>query len=102
MSDALLARSPAGRIVVLKKPRSSDPELCARMRDEGRLGGRVYHPNLVETLDIFDDAGVPVLALGFVDGPTLDDVRKSAPLLPAAVARIGCQIAEALGAIHDA
>jgi serine/threonine protein kinase len=102
MSDALLARSPSGRIVVLKKPKSYDPEIVARMRDEGRLGAKLYHESLVETLDMFDHEGLPVLALGYVEGVTVDELRKKAALLPAGVARIGCQIAEALGAIHEA
>ncbi|HEY4220033.1 MAG TPA: serine/threonine-protein kinase [Myxococcota bacterium] len=102
MSDAFIARSSRGRLVVLKRPRNHDPEIAARMRDEGRIGAKLYHPNLVETIEVFEHEGLPVLVLGFVDGATIDDVRKKAPLLPAAVARIGCQIAEALGTIHGA
>ncbi|MCC7072151.1 MAG: serine/threonine protein kinase [Deltaproteobacteria bacterium] len=102
MSEALLARAPSGRLVVLKRPRNYDPELTARLRDEGRLGAKLYHPNLVETLESFEHEGLPVLALGFAEGPTIDALRKQRPLPPAAVARIGCQIAEALGCIHGA
>ncbi len=102
MSDAFLARSPTGRVVVLKRPRSYDPELLARMRDEGRLGARIFHTSLVETLDAFEHEGLPVLALGFVEGVTVDELRRAAPLPAGAVARLGCQIAEALGAIHAA
>ncbi len=102
MSEAILARSPSGRLVVLKKPRGFDPELSARLRDEGRLGSRIFHKYLVETLDCFEHHGTPVLVLGYVEGPTLDELRKRAPLAPVSIARIGCQVAEALGAIHDA
>lgn len=102
MSEALLARAPSGRRVVLKRPRQADPELMARLRDEGRLGAKLFHPNLVETLESFEHQGLPVVALGFVDGPTVDELRKARPLAPAAVARVGCQIAEALGCIHGA
>lgn len=102
MSEALLARGPSGRRVVLKRPRQADPELMARLRDEGRLGAKLFHPNLVETLESFEHQGLPVVALGFVDGPTVDELRKARPLAPAAVARVGCQIAEALGCIHGA
>lgn len=102
MSEAILARSPTGRLVVLKKPRGFDPELSARLRDEGRLGSRIFHKYLVETLDCFEFQGTPVLVLGYVEGPTLDELRKRAPLAPASIARVGCQVAEALGAIHDA
>jgi hypothetical protein len=102
MSEAILARSPSGRLVVLKKPRGFDPELSARLRDEGRLGSRIFHKYLVETLDCFEHQGTPVLVLGYVEGPTLDELRKRAPLAPVSIARVGCQVAEALGAIHDA
>ena len=102
MSEALLARAASGRLVVLKRPRQPDAELMARMRDEGRLGAKLFHANLVETLEAFEHEGLPVVALGFVDGPTVDELRKARPLPPAAVARLGCQIAEALGCIHGA
>ena len=102
MSDALLARSPAGQLVVLKVQRNQDPELAARLRDEARLGARIYHPRIVETLDAFEHEGMPVLVLGYVEGPTLDDLRRQGALGPAAAARLGCQVAEALGAVHDA
>lgn len=102
MSEALLALAPSGRMVVLKRPRQRDAELMARLRDEGRLGAKLFHPNLVETLESFEHGGLPVLALGFVDGPTIDALRKRRPLPAACVARVGCQIAEALGCIHGA
>lgn len=102
MSEALLARAASGRMVVLKRPRQADAELMARLRDEGRLGAKLFHANLVETLEAFEHEGLPVVALGFVDGPTVDELRKARPLPPAAVARLGCQIAEALGCIHGA
>jgi serine/threonine protein kinase len=102
MSDALLARSPAGRLVVLKKPKANDKDLIARLRDEARLGTKLFHPHLVETIDAFEVDGLPVLALGYVEGPTVDGMRRHGPLPAAAVARIGCQVAEALGAIHEA
>jgi hypothetical protein len=104
--DAFLARSSAGRLVVLKMSTSNDRAATVRLRDEARLGARVFHQRLVETLDEIDHAGIPVLVLGFVEGPTLEELRSQGtalgPLAPASAARIGCHIAEALGAIHDA
>lgn len=102
MSEALLARAASGRAVVLKRPRQRDADLMARLRDEGRLGAKLFHPNLVETIEAFEHEGLPVLALGFVEGPTIDALRKVRALPPASVARVGCQIAEALGCIHGA
>lgn len=100
MSDAFLARSPQGRLVVLKKPKSYDPELLARLRDEGRLGSKLFHPHLVETLDSFEFQGQPILVLGYVEGPMVDTMRRIAALPAAAVARVGCHVAEALAALH--
>jgi serine/threonine-protein kinase len=102
MSEALLARSPQGKIVVLKRPLKREPELLARLRDEARLGSRLYHPHLVETLDVIEHDGLPIVALGYVDGPTVDELRKAGPLGPAAAARVGCHVAEALTALHGA
>jgi serine/threonine-protein kinase len=102
MATATLARSEDGVDVVLKRPIQSDDDLARRMRDEARVGARVQHPNLVETLDLFEHEGKPVLVVGFVNGVAVQDLRKAGRVTTAAVARVGWQIASCLHALHTA
>lgn len=103
MGTVTLGKSPDGQLVVLKRPHSLDPDAAVRLRDEARIGARLLHPSIVDTLDLFDlDTGVPVLVVAYVDGPSLEVLRPLGPLPPGVVARIGRQIAEGLAALHAA
>ena len=100
MGSVTLCKSPDGALVVLKRPYSPDPDAAVRLRDEARLGARLLHPAIVDTLDFFEDRGLPVLVIAYVDGLSLENLREQGPLPAGAVARIGRQIAEALDALH--
>jgi eukaryotic-like serine/threonine-protein kinase len=106
MATALLGRSSGGRLVVLKVPLEASAEMAIKLRDEAQAGFRIRHPNVVETIDYFLDAGRPVLVVDYIDGCPLRDLRRLGgqpnPLPPAAVAWLGRSIAEGLAAIHDA
>ena len=102
-AKVLLAKSlGSGQEVVLKVPLQATPNKLERMRDEARVGLRLQHPGIVETLDLFEHEGKPVLVVEFVNGSSLQQIRKVGPLSPAAVVRVGRQVAEALDAIHSA
>lgn len=100
MSQVWLARAGAGALIVLK--RQLNPADDDRLRMEGRLGMRLRHPGIVQTLDVFEHEGRPVLVLEYVPGASLAMLRKLGPLAPEAVCRIGADIADALGALHGA
>lgn len=102
MASAFLARAPDGQHVVLKLPLVDDPDTCERLRDEARTGLRLAHPHIVETLDLFEHEGKPVLVLSYVSGASMYELRTRGALPPAVVLRIGRQIGEALDAIHHA
>jgi serine/threonine protein kinase len=102
MGTVRLARAPDGDLVVLKTPHDMDEDSYERLRDEARLGARLLHSAIVDTLDIFDDDGVPVLVVAFVDGISLEQLRGYGPMPTALVARVGRQIAEALDTLHNA
>lgn len=108
MGRVRLARDPSGRLVVLKTALRNDVDDDERLRDEARVGLRVKHPSLVETLDLFDyDDGKsgrsrPVLVTAYVPGVSLLELRRVGPVHPLVVCRLGRQLAEALDAIHDA
>ncbi len=99
MSQVWLARGSAG-LVVLK--RQLNPADDVRLRDEARVGMRMRHPCVVQTLDLVEHEGRPVLVLEYVAGASLVALRKRGPMAPAAVCRIGADIAEGLAALHDA
>src|SRR5207245_1448794 len=49
-----------------------DQEFLARFRQEARLGQRLDHPGIVRIVDPGPEAGLPWLAMEFVDGESLD------------------------------
>jgi serine/threonine protein kinase len=101
MGRVRLARAPDGRRVVLKTVLSGDRDDDERLRDEARVGLRLAHPHIVETVDCFEHEGRPVLATVYVPGATVLELRHKGPVSAAAVARMGRQIADALAAIHE-
>jgi eukaryotic-like serine/threonine-protein kinase len=108
MGRVYLARRTDGRLVVLKTTLQLEDE--ERLRDEARLGQRLKHPHIVETLGLYEEAITlfgrpatrPVLVTAYVPGVNLVGLRVAGPLPPAAVCRMGVELARALGAIHDA
>jgi serine/threonine-protein kinase len=102
MGKLQLARSDSGKLVVVKKTLSGNPDDDLRLRDEARVGMHLLHPHIVETLDLVEDKGHPALVTAYVSGASMLDLRKAGPMPPAIVCRIGRQIAEALDAIHNA
>lgn len=102
MASAFLARAPDGQYVVLKMPLVDDADASERLRDEARTGMRLAHPHIVETLDLFEHEGKPVLVLSYVRGASMYELRTRGPLPPAVVLRVGRQICDALDAIHHA
>lgn len=101
MGHLKLARAiTSGRLVVVKTAHAREDD--ERLRDEARVGMRLVHPHIVETLDLIDVQGRPGLVTAYVSGASLFDLRKIGPASPLVVCRIGRQIAEALDAIHNA
>jgi len=101
MSQVSLARSTrTGELVVLK--RQHHPDEDAALLDEARVGVRLTHPSIVETLDLFEHEGRPVLVVAYAPGATLADLRVAGPLPVELICRIGYQIADALECIHTA
>jgi len=105
MGRARLARATDGRLVVLKSCLRDDDDDDERLRDEARVGLRLRHPGVVETvelLEVDDERGQrrPVLVTAFVQGMELLQLRRCGPLPPSVVCRLGRQLGAALGAIH--
>jgi serine/threonine protein kinase len=106
MGRVRLARGTDGRLVVLKSCLRDDRDDDERLRDEGRLGRRLRHPGLVETVELLeheDDSGRPrpVLVTAFVAGVSLLELRRLGPLSASLVCRLGRQLGGALDALHS-
>jgi serine/threonine protein kinase len=87
-----------GRSVAIKRPRDdSDPGMSTLAR-EARVLARLRHPGIVVLHDHVIDRGRDHLILEHIPGGTLARLRGA--LTPAAVARIGARIADALAHVH--
>ncbi len=67
------------RLVALKVMHphiASDPDFVGMFLDEARLAARIRHPNVVATIDIQKTEDAMFIVMDYVDGPTLQEVRK--------------------------
>jgi len=67
---------PAGfsRVVAIKRVHphlAKDPEFVSMTIDEGRLAGRIRHPNVVPVIDVMQVPGELLLVMEYVDGLSL-------------------------------
>ena len=77
------------------------PGFIARFRQEAQAAGRCSHPNIVAIYDFALHEGNPFLAMEFVDGVTLAQVREHTPRMGAEDAVfLMLQVLAALGAAH--
>jgi len=86
--------------------RGGTDEDVAAFLDEARVSAAINHPNVVKTLDLGEQDGVPYLAMEFIEGVSLARlrrrVRKAGETLdPFVVAWIGAQAAAGLHAAHE-
>jgi predicted Ser/Thr protein kinase len=73
-----------------------------RMRREAVGGRELNHPNIVTLHDYLEDEGRSFLIMEYVDGSTLfERVRDEGPLPVADAARLGLELADALGVAHE-
>jgi len=76
-------------------------EVCRSMFiDEARLSARLNHPNVVQTYEISEDEGKPLIVMEYLEGQSLARLRKAAKAIDARRAvRIVC---DALAGLHYA
>ncbi|MGZ3330654.1 MAG: serine/threonine-protein kinase [Gemmatimonadaceae bacterium] len=88
---------------VLREKLRQDKTAVARFVREAQYGARVKHPNVVETIEIGEAAGLHFLAIEWAEGEILERYAKQhAPLPKDEVATIVSQIAAGVQAAHDA
>ena len=98
--DVRLGRRVA--LKVLPAASADDQDSRDRFVREARAASALNHPNIITIHDIGDAAGRHFIAYEFVEGRTLGDVARSAPLDAATAIDIGMQVASALAEAHRA
>ena len=107
MGEVFLATHVAlGRPVAIKtlKPEvAADRSLTERFFAEARAVNIIRHENIVECTDlVHDPSGRSYIVMELLEGRTLGAAIRDAQRIPSRrAARIGAQIAEAIGAAHD-
>ncbi|MDP9034608.1 MAG: serine/threonine protein kinase [Myxococcota bacterium] len=78
-----VARGPRGfnKLVVLKALKrdvADDPAFRTMFLREAQLAGRLNHPGVVQTYDVIETAGTPVIVMEYLDGQTLAKIKRRA------------------------
>ena len=98
--DTRLERKAA--IKFLPAEFAEDPERRARFLKEARAASALNHPHVCVVYDVGEtEAGLPFIAMEFVEGETLDALVKQGPLEISRIVAIGVQVADALAAAHS-
>lgn len=97
--DIRLDRAVA--VKLLRPEVSRDPDLAQRFRREALAATVLRHPNIVACLDTGTDGDQPYLVMDLVDGEDLAvRLKRGGRLAPSQVARIGLDVARAMGVAH--
>jgi predicted ATPase len=92
-----------GRLVALKfvsEPLPGDTSALERFQREARTASALDHPNICTIYEIGEHAGLPFIAMQYLEGQTLDQRISGKPLPIDEVFEIGIQISDALEAAH--
>src|SRR4030042_7217008 len=96
--DTRLQRNVA--VKRLEPPLNEDPRTRARFDREGRALAQLSHPNLVTLIDRGSTENEDYLVFEYVEGRSLKELTREAPLTIAEVGQIAGQVAEGLAAAH--
>ncbi len=85
----------------LDLPPAKRKEYLARFRQEARAAGPLSeHPNIVSVFDVGIEGDLPYIVMGFVEGHSLDRIRRRNRLTEDQLRRIVRDIGSALGHAH--
>ena len=98
-TDTRLERDVA--VKLLRPEVGADPDLAQRFRREALAATVLRHPNIVACLDAGTDGDQPYLIMELVEGEDLAArLKRGGRLAPSQVARIGLDVARAMGVAH--
>jgi serine/threonine protein kinase len=80
---------------------ASDEAFRARFEQESSVAAQIEHPNVIPVYEVGEDRGIVFIAMRFVNGIDLGQLRgRSGQLEPAHATRLVSQVASALDAAH--
>src|SRR5262245_42918937 len=95
--DPLIERKVAIKTLLPDLPAEIMAEVRERFLREARSAGRLNHPNIVTIFDVGAQDGVAYIAMGLLEGRSLQQILRESGRLPlATVASIVAQVADAL------
>jgi predicted Ser/Thr protein kinase len=98
------ARDPAlDRVVALKliaAGQFADPREVDRFRKEAQAAAQLSHPNAVPVYEVGEHDGQPYFTMELVEGQSLAELVRSAPLAPERAARYLRAVADAIASAH--
>ena len=97
--DARLDRVVA--IKILPSSFSADAERLQRFVQEARSAAALNHPNILSIFDIGEERGAPYIVSELLEGQTLRERIRSAPLSSRKAIEYGLQVARGLAAAHE-
>jgi serine/threonine protein kinase len=104
-TDRVLERRVALKEITFPVDLTGEERAVLRERTmrEARAAARLDHPRVTKVYDVVEEDGKPWLVMELVAARTLQDIlEEQGPLPPAAVARIGLDVVDALEAAHEA
>jgi serine/threonine-protein kinase len=106
-----VARGPSGfnKLVVLKFLKSElavESEFRRMFMNEARLAARLNHPNVVQTNEVFEEDGRPIIVMEYLEGAALSRIvsrsREQGQPIPMAMhLRIICDVLSGLHYSHE-
>ncbi len=97
--DSRLRREVA--IKVLPPSFTRDTDRLRRFEQEARLVGALNHPNILAIYDVGEQDGAPYLVSELLEGESLRDHMRGAPVPQRKAIEYGVQIARGLAAAHE-
>src|SRR5258705_5940232 len=101
--DPLIKRTLAIKTIRLDIPRQSPQyrSFIERFYPEARIPGTLSHPNIVTLFDIGEEAGLPYLAMEYVEGETISSIlERGLRFKPEKVIGLVSQVASAVDYAH--
>jgi tetratricopeptide (TPR) repeat protein len=95
---------PLNRLVALKMVLAGEhagPEDLARFLAEAEVVAALQHPHIVQIFEVGRHAGLPFFALEYLEGGSLKDKLRGAPLPPREAAQLVQTLAGAVQAAHE-
>lgn len=81
---------------------AADPEFRRRFEREASLAARLSHPNIVAVYDVGEEDGRPFIVMEYVEGESVAEAARQAPLAVAEAVRVGLDACAGLAAAHEA